>query len=111
MGPPAQMQQLRLPGSAEKRPEGLEARELLRLLAENNICEAFAQVAVTPRLTLQGELRRSERGSGDLDTTLDDLDPSFRQEINQDSARSGAHYQPSVSHDLLACSSIATVSS
>ena len=44
MAPPAQMQQLRLPGSAEKRPEGLEARELLRLLADNNILRSVRPV-------------------------------------------------------------------
>jgi hypothetical protein len=59
-------------------------------------------VTVTPELSLQAELRRSDQEAGDVDITLDELDPSFRQEIKQDSARIGAHYQPSGHHDFLA---------
>ena len=69
---------------------------------ENNVYNAFGQVTVTPKLSLQAELRRSEQEAGDVDITLNELNPSFRQEINQDSARIGAHYQPNVHHDLLA---------
>jgi len=69
---------------------------------ENDVYNAFGQVTVTPKLSLQAELRRSEQEAGDVDITLDPLDPSFRQEIKQDSARIGAHYHPTAHHDLLA---------
>ncbi len=69
---------------------------------ENDVYNAFGQVTVTPELSLQAELRRSEQEAGDVDITLNELDPSFRQEIKQDSARIGAHYQPTDDHDLLA---------
>ncbi|MGH8469958.1 MAG: FecR domain-containing protein, partial [Gammaproteobacteria bacterium] len=69
---------------------------------ESNVYSAFGQVAVTPHLSLQAELRRSEQEAGDVDLTLHEADPSFRQEIDQDSARIGAHYQPALSHHLIA---------
>jgi len=69
---------------------------------KNDVYNAFGQVAVTPELSLQAELRRSEQEAGDVDITLNEFDPSFRQEIKQDSARIGAHYQPTGDHDLLA---------
>ena len=69
---------------------------------ENDVYNAFGQVTVMPELSLQAELRRSEQEAGDVDITLDEFVPSFRQEIKQDSARIGAHYQPTGDHDLLA---------
>jgi tetratricopeptide (TPR) repeat protein len=69
---------------------------------ENNVYNAFGQVTVTPELSLQAELRRSEQEAGFVDITLNELDPSFRQEIKQYSARIGAHYQPTGHHDFLA---------
>ena len=69
---------------------------------ENDVYNAFGQVTVTPELSLQAELRRSEQEAGDVDITLDEFVPSFRQEIKQDSARIGAHYQPRGDHDFLA---------
>jgi tetratricopeptide (TPR) repeat protein len=69
---------------------------------EHNIYNAFAQVTVTPKLSLQAEMRRRESEAGDVDIELGPLDPTFRQRINQDSARVGGHYQPVPRHDLLA---------
>ncbi|MGH8490581.1 MAG: tetratricopeptide repeat protein, partial [Gammaproteobacteria bacterium] len=69
---------------------------------ENDVYNAFGQVTVTPELSLQAELRRSDQEAGDVDITLNKLDPSFRQEIEQNSARIGAHYQPTGHHDFLA---------
>ena len=69
---------------------------------ESNVYSAFGQVAVTSHLSLQAELRRSEQEAGDVDLTLHEVDPSKRQEIDQDSARIGAHYQPALHHDLIA---------
>ncbi len=69
---------------------------------ENNIYDVFGQVTVTPKLSLQAELRRAEQESGDVDIDLDGFDPSFRQESRRDSARIGGHYQPDARHDLLA---------
>jgi hypothetical protein len=69
---------------------------------ENNIYNAFGQVAVTPKVSLQAELRHAEQDAGDVDLRLGELDPSFREVVNQDSVRIGAHYQPTSNHDLLA---------
>ncbi len=69
---------------------------------DNDVYNAFAQVAVTPELSLQAELRRREQEAGDVDLKLGDPDRSFRQQIEQDVARLGARYQPSGRHDLLA---------
>ncbi|MGH8563251.1 MAG: FecR domain-containing protein [Gammaproteobacteria bacterium] len=69
---------------------------------KNDVYNAFGQVTVTPELSLQAELRHREQKAGVVDITLDEIDPSFRQEIEQDSARIGAHYQPRADHDLLA---------
>ncbi|MGH8525391.1 MAG: TonB-dependent receptor, partial [Gammaproteobacteria bacterium] len=68
---------------------------------ENDVYNAFGQVTVTPDLSLQAELRRREQEAGVVDITLNKLDPSFRQESKQDSARIGARYEPTAHHNLL----------
>ncbi|MGH9338233.1 MAG: TonB-dependent receptor domain-containing protein [Acidobacteriota bacterium] len=69
--------------------------------AENDIYDAFAQVAVTPSLDFQAEYRRRESEQGDLRLSFIREDDSERSKTNQDTGRLGAHWSLSPQSDLI----------
>ena len=68
-----------------------------------NIYNAFAQVAITPKFNVQAEYRRRERGQGDLNLNFDpkDFSANLRQKLQQDTYRFGARYSPSTHSSLI----------
>lgn len=70
---------------------------------QHNIHNLFAQVALTPTLNVQAELRRRESESGDiiLNFDPDNFSSSLRRDFEEDSARLGLRFSPSTSSDLL----------
>jgi hypothetical protein len=77
--------------------EGFQDNNDLR----HDIYNAFGQWSVTAGTSFQVELRRRETESGKVALTFDPHDPDFRQELDQDSARAGLHFQPAVNHDTI----------
>ena len=69
----------------------------------HDIYNAFAQLSLSPSLTLQVEGRRRETRFGDLDFRFDPLNffPNNRRDIDADSARLGVRYSPSSDTNLL----------
>ncbi len=69
----------------------------------HNIYDAFTQVAIGDRLSVQAELRRRRTGEGDLRLNFDPTDFSTigRRNIEQTTERIGLHATPAPGHDLL----------
>ncbi len=70
---------------------------------QHDIYNFFMQMAVTPNLSLQAELRRRETEEGDLKLNFnpDLLSPIYRRAFNQDTARLGGHLNLSTQSDLI----------
>ncbi len=69
---------------------------------EQDIYDVFVQSAITPKLSLQSEYRRSEREQGDLQLNFDpDFSRDERREIEQDTARLGVRFSPKPQSDLI----------
>lgn len=70
---------------------------------ENDVYNAFAQVAVTPRLNLQAEYRRRETEQGDIILNFDpnDFSTRNRRTLSHDAGRVGARYALSPRSDVL----------
>ena len=70
---------------------------------EHDIYNVFFQTAITPELNAQIELRRRESDEGDLALNFDPdaFSPNFSRAIDQDSARLGLRYSPTLNSDLL----------
>ena len=70
---------------------------------ENNLYNLFVQAAVTPDLSLQAEYRHRETIYGDLRSIFDgSFRSSERNNLDQDTARIGAHYSLSPQTDVIA---------
>jgi len=71
---------------------------------DHSIYSIFGQIAVTPALSLQAELRQRDTEQGDLILRGDPqlLDPFFRRELKEDVRRLGARFSPSPSWVLIA---------
>ena len=71
---------------------------------QNDLYDAFAQVAVTPSLSVQAEYRSRDTDQGDINLNFDprDFSSTERREIRQDTARFGARYRISQRSDLIA---------
>ena len=63
---------------------------------EKDTYNVFVQSAVTPKLNLQAEYRHRDQEQGDLTLNFDPRDflPNERRNIEQDSVRLGARYEP-----------------
>ncbi|MCI0563109.1 MAG: TonB-dependent receptor, partial [Nitrososphaera sp.] len=68
---------------------------------QHDIYSAFGQWTATWETSVQVELRRRETESGKVALTFDPLDPDFRQELEQNSARAGLHLQPALNQNTL----------
>jgi tetratricopeptide (TPR) repeat protein len=68
------------------------------------LADAYAQVAVTPKLNLQAEYRYRNTDQGDLLLNFDpnDFSRDSRRNIDQNTGRIGLHYAPAPSSDVLA---------
>lgn len=71
---------------------------------ENDTYNAFVQVAVSPKASIQAEYRHQESKSGDLNLRFDPNDflPKGRTTIRRPSARLGFHYEPVPHHEIIA---------
>ena len=71
---------------------------------QNDLYDAFAQVAVTPSLSVQAEYRSRDTDQGNINLNFDprDFSSTERREIRQDTARLGARYRISQRSDLIA---------
>ncbi|NOY63520.1 MAG: TonB-dependent receptor [Gammaproteobacteria bacterium] len=69
----------------------------------HDIYNAFGQMRVTPRLSLQAELRRKKTAQGDLVLNFDPADFSTvnRRRVTQDTARVGGRYQLSAQSNTI----------
>ena len=69
---------------------------------EQDIYTGYAQYALSPKLNIQFELRNEETEAGDVPSRLNNYHrENLRQTIDQETARIGVHYEPSVGHDLI----------
>lgn len=69
---------------------------------ENNLYSLFAQTAVTPSFSIQGEYRYRETISGDQQSSFDgSFSPFRRRDIEQKTTRIGANYSPTPNINLL----------
>jgi tetratricopeptide (TPR) repeat protein len=70
---------------------------------EQNISNVFAQVAMTPDLNVQVELRQRQTENGDLEIMFDPniYSKDLHQDVSQDSARLGLRYSPTPRSDFL----------
>ncbi len=70
---------------------------------EHEINNFFMQVAVTPDLNLQVEMRHRESEQGDLAFNFDpkSFNPDFLQTRDADTGRVGARFSPTPNSDLL----------
>jgi tetratricopeptide (TPR) repeat protein len=70
---------------------------------DHEIQNLYGQVALTPELNLQAEFSHRESENGDLTMNfdLDDFDPSFNREFEEDTGRIGLRYTPSSRSDFL----------
>ena len=68
-----------------------------------DIYNAFAQVAITPDLSVQAEYRHRELEHGDLlfNGDLQAFDPAYRRNLRTDTVRSGLHYAPTNRSDVI----------
>ena len=71
---------------------------------KTNLADAYAQVAVTPKLNLQAEYRYRDTDQGDLALVFNphSFDASLRRNLNEDVGRIGLHYSPTPSIDGIA---------
>ncbi len=71
---------------------------------QNHLADAYAQVAVTPKLNLQAEYRYRNTDQGDLRLNFDpdDYSQDDRRDLDQRTGRIGLHYAPAPSSDILA---------
>ena len=71
---------------------------------DQDIYNAFAQVALSYRSSLQIELRSEERENGDLLLCFDpdNFLKALREDRDEDSVRLGYHFAPSVNSDIIA---------
>ena len=69
----------------------------------HDIFNAVSTVALNPEFTLFGEYRHRETEGGDrrLRFEINDFDPTFRSEVERETARVGFHAQPSNNSDLI----------
>ena len=70
---------------------------------EHDIFNAVTTIALNPELTLFGEYRHRDTEGGDrrLNFDIDNFDPNFRSEVEQDVARFGFHAQPTSTSDVI----------
>ena len=69
----------------------------------NDLYNLFIQTAITPDFNLQAEYRHRQTSNGDLSSNFDgSFFPSRRRDIDQDTARVGAHYSLSPQTDMIA---------
>ena len=70
---------------------------------EEDLYNGFLQYAISPRFNVQGEFRRRETDQGDLRLNFDPdvFSVGDRRELNQSTFRLGAHYEPTLSSDIL----------
>ncbi len=71
---------------------------------KTGLADAYAQVAVTPKLNLQAEYRYRNTDQGDLLLNFDpdDFSRDNRRNLDQNTGRIGLHYAPAPSSDVLA---------
>jgi tetratricopeptide (TPR) repeat protein len=71
---------------------------------QNDIYDLFAQVAATPRFSLQAEYRLRDTDHGDLNLDFDprDFSPNERRDINQETGRIGGRFATSPNSDIIA---------
>ena len=71
---------------------------------KNKLADVYGQVAVTPKLNLQVEYRYRDTDQGDIPLNFDpdDFLKDKRRNIDQKTARLGAHLAPSPQSDLIA---------
>ena len=70
---------------------------------EEDLYNGFLQYAISPRFNVQGEFRRRETDQGDLRLNFDPdvFSVGERREVNQSTFRLGAHFEPTLSSDIL----------
>lgn len=69
---------------------------------KQNIYNVFAQLAITPNLNIQVELKKEDVEAGDVPLRFDSFHrENLRQSIDQDTARLGLHYNILPQHDLI----------
>ena len=70
---------------------------------EDTIFNGFGQVAITPKINLQVELRKRAREQGDLTLNFDpaNFSPTLRRSLDHETARVGARFSPAVHSDFL----------
>ncbi|MDQ3563113.1 MAG: TonB-dependent receptor [Pseudomonadota bacterium] len=73
-----------------------------------DIYNAFVQARLTPKISVQAEIRRREVAHGNLDAFFEpsafemQRSRDFRREADSDSYRAGIHFQPNEASDLIA---------
>ena len=67
----------------------------------HNIYNAFAQLSLTPKLSVQGELRSRDTDAREPQLLFNSLPIDTREEIDQSSGRFGLRWRPTVAQDLL----------
>jgi len=70
---------------------------------EETLYSAFAQVAITPALSIQAETKKWETNHGDIDMLFDPTNFSTvdRRYVNQNTQRLGIHQKPSTHSDII----------
>ena len=69
---------------------------------EQNILDAFTQVSITPKTSIQGEVRRRTIDNGQLDLLFDpEISPDFRRRQEADIYRFGFHHAFSPKSDVI----------
>ncbi|WP_321416949.1 TonB-dependent receptor domain-containing protein [uncultured Desulfobacter sp.] len=69
---------------------------------EQEILTGYAQYALSPKLNIQVELRDEATKAGDVPSRINSFHKeNLRQRIDQETARIGVHYEPSVGQDLI----------
>ena len=77
---------------------------------EHDIYDAFAQVSVTPKLSLQAEYRYNDLSMGDLSRIFYNMyDPDYREKDFNEFVRGGLHYALTPHSDIIASSIYATL--
>ena len=71
---------------------------------KNKLADVYGQVAVTPKLNLQAEYRYRDTDQGDIQLNFDpdDFIADKRRDVDQQTARLGAHFAPSPGSDVIA---------
>jgi tetratricopeptide (TPR) repeat protein len=71
---------------------------------DQDIYDAFAQVSVSPKVSVQAEYRHRDIDHGDLTFLydLDDFNETFDRDVRRDTFRAGFHYAPATHSDLIA---------